>query len=149
MYATNRRRFLTAAAAASSAALLGAGPKATLLNQKRVAVASIGVGGRGETNTVLMVGQDVRALCDVDDNFLTSMLMRYPTAKPMVDWREVIDKVPLEAVMISAPDHQHAPIALAAMKKGLHVYIEKPLAHNIKEVRLLETMAKEKGVVAW
>src|SRR4051812_44850630 len=122
MPSVDRRHFLAAAAAAGSAAFLQAAPpRGTLLNERRVSVASIGVGGRGEINTVLMVGQNIKALCDVDDNFLTSMLTRYHSSKPFFDWREMIDKTPLEAVVISTPDHQHAPIALAAMKKGLHI----------------------------
>lgn len=147
---TNRRRFLTTtAAAASSLALLGAAPRQSLLNQRRIAVGCIGTAGRGETNCIVMVGQDVRALCDVDENHLKPRIEQYPTAKTFADWREMLDKVELEAVVISTPDHLHAPIALAAMNKGLHVYIEKPLAHNIQEVRKIEAMAKKKGVVAW
>src|SRR5687768_8172573 len=153
MPAFDRRQFLAAAAAAAAAGstawLQAAPPKGTLLSEKKVALACIGVRGRGETNAALMVGQDVRALCDVDDNNLTAALTFFPRSKPYFDWREMIDKLPLEAVVISAPDHQHAPIALAAMKKGLHVYIEKPLAHNIKEVRQIEALAKEKNLVAW
>ena len=154
MSSAHRRQFLKTAVAASSAAMLGsasvtAAPKGSLLNERRLAVASIGVGGRGETNTLLMVGQEVKALCDVDDKFLASMMIRYPTTKPYYDWREVLDKVALEAVIVNTPDHLHAPIALAAMKKGLHVYIEKPIAHNIKEVRLIEKVAKEKRLAVW
>src|SRR5688572_3888866 len=155
--AVNRRRFLGAAAAAGSAVLGGQALSAQepprqrgrLIDERRLAVASFGVGGRGETNTILMVGQDMKALCDVDDNYLTSMLIRYPNTKPFFDWREVLDKVQLEAVVISTPDHQHAPIALAAMKKGLHAYIEKPLAHNIAEVRQIEALAKERNLAVW
>jgi predicted dehydrogenase len=96
-----------------------------------------------------MVGQDVKALCDVDDNYLNSMLIRYPNSKPYFDWRKVLAEQELEAVVISTPDHDHAPIALAAMKQGRHVYIEKPLAHTIREVRQIEALAKEKELVVW
>lgn len=120
-----------------------------LIDERRLAVASFGVAGRGSTNTILMVGQDMKALCDVDDNHLQSMMIHYPNTKPFFDWREVLDKVPLEAVVISTPDHQHAPIALAAMNKGLHAYIEKPLAHTIQEVRLIEALAKKKDLAVW
>jgi predicted dehydrogenase len=158
--AVNRRRFLKSVAATGALAALGgralhAAPQETpprrgrLIDERRMAVGSFGVGGRGETNTILMVGQEMKALCDVDDNYLTSMLVRYPKTKPYFDWREVLDKVSLEAVVISTPDHQHAPIALAAMKKGLHAYIEKPLAHTIAEVRQIEALAKEKNLAVW
>jgi predicted dehydrogenase len=145
----NRRHLLTSAIAAAGSNMLLAQPKRSLLDEKQIAVACMGVGGRGETNTLLMVGQQIKALVDVDDNSLTSMLIRHPNTKPYVDWREVIDKLELEAVTISTPDHHHAPIALAAMKKGLHAYIEKPIAHNIKEVRMIEALAKEKNLVVW
>jgi predicted dehydrogenase len=147
-WSLDRRNFLTAAAAASSAALLGAAPTGAL-NQRRVAVGCVGVGNRGETNCIVMAGQEMLALCDVDEKFLNPMLDRFPTAKPFTDWREMLDKASLEAVVISTPDHLHAPIAIAAMQKGLHVYIEKPLAHNIAEVRRIEAVAREKKVVAW
>jgi len=146
----NRRKFLGASAAAGSLAFLGAAPPAGgLIGERRIAVACIGTSNRGETNCIVMVGQDMKALCDVDEDRLLPMLEKYPSAKPFADWRELLDKTQLEALVISTPDHQHAPIALAAMKKGLHVYIEKPLAHNILEVRKIERMAKEKNLVAW
>jgi predicted dehydrogenase len=144
----DRRRFLAATAAAGSSAFLGAAPGG-LLNQQAVPVACIGTGNRGQTNCIVMVGQDVKALCDVDEKYLTPMLDRFPTATPFVDWREMLDKVSVEAVVISTPNHLHAPIALAAMNKGLHVYIETPVAHTIQEVRKIEAKAKEKGLVAW
>jgi predicted dehydrogenase len=155
--AASRRRFLKAAAAVGSVALSGQPGfsqevrprRGRLIDERRIAVASFGVGGRGETNTILMVGQEIKALCDVDDTFLTSMLIHYPSTKPYFDWREVLDKVELEAVVISTPDHQHAPIALTAMKKGLHAYIEKPLARTIDEVRKIEALAKEKNLAVW
>src|SRR5437868_639544 len=92
----NRRRFL-ATAAGSAAALSGTILRASgqetppprrgrLIDERRLAVASFGVGGRGETNTILMVGQDMKALCDVDDSYLTSMGIRYPSTKPYFDW---------------------------------------------------------------
>jgi predicted dehydrogenase len=150
MPSLDRRQFLAAAAAAGSTTLLQAAPpKGGLINEKKLALACIGVRGRGEINAALMIGQDVRGLCDVDDNNLTAALVQFPRSKPYFDWREMIDKASLEAVVISTPDHQHAPIALTAMKKGLHVYIEKPLAHNIHEVRQIEALAKEKNLVAF
>jgi predicted dehydrogenase len=149
MTSVNRRRFLTASAAAGSAAFLGAGPKIGLRNERPVSVACVGVGNRGETNTVLMVGQTVKAICDVDDKFLQPMLTRFPEAKPYVDWRELLEKEQLEALVVSTPDHLHAPIALTAMKKGLHVYIEKPIAHTIDEVRRIEAEAKARNLAVW
>jgi predicted dehydrogenase len=146
-WSPDRRTFLAASAAVGSAAFLGAAPAKK--EERRIAVGCIGVANRGETNCVLMVGQDVRALCDVDQKHLNGMSERFPAAKPFADWREMLDKVELEAVLISTPDHHHAPLALAAMKKGLHVYIEKPVAHTIEEVRKIEALAKEKNVVAW
>lgn len=146
----NRRRFVTTVAAAGVTAFLGADKKRPgVADERRLAIACIGVGGRGETNAQLMVSEDVKALCDVDQNSLTAMQLRYPQSQSFVDWRELINKVQCEGVVVSTPDHQHALIALAAMKRGMHVYLERPLAHTIKEVRQIEALAKEKDIVVW
>src|SRR5262245_23753347 len=107
----NRREFLGAAAATGSLAFLGAAHGEGPLKERRLSVACIGTSNRGETNCIVMVGQDMKALCDVDADRLAPMLEKYPTAQPFADWREMLEKItPLEALAISTPDHLHAPI---------------------------------------
>ena len=94
----------------------------------------------------------VIALCDVDpDNFVngvTKSRKYYPKANFYEDFREMLDREKdLDAVTVSTPDHTHAIIASNAMKKGLHVYVQKPLTHNIQEARILTKLAKDNKVV--
>ncbi|MCA9320755.1 MAG: Gfo/Idh/MocA family oxidoreductase, partial [Planctomycetes bacterium] len=72
---------------------------------------------------------------------------RYGVKQLFKDYREMIDTVDLDAVVISTPDHHHAPAAARAMKKGRHVYCEKPLTHTVHEARVLAALAKQHGVV--
>jgi len=91
---------------------------------------------------------NIYALCDVDTEKAGFMFQAYPRAKQYVDWREMLDKEPgIDAVMIATPDHNHAPIAAAAMKMGKHVYVEKPMCKTFYETRELRRVAKEAGVV--
>lgn len=143
----NRRKLLAAAAATTVIAGFRSGYGA---QKQKLNIACVGVHNRGETNATVMIGENMVALCDVDDRYLTPFIeQHYPKAKPYVDWREMLEKEKIDAVVVSTPNHTHANIALAAIKKGLHVYIESPLAHTFEEVGKIEAAAKDKGVVAW
>lgn len=146
--ALTRRRFLQTSVAAGVATnlaqglVLGQGANATLN------LASVGVNGRGELDlSASSRGANVRiaAVCDVDSNSLELATNRYPDAKPFADYRVMLDKMgkDIDAVLISTPDHMHGPIALAAMQLGMHVHVQKPLAHNIAELRAMQTMAEK------
>jgi len=150
---STRRVFLqyTAGAGALSIAcpniLLGESPNETLN------VACVGVGGMagGESVRQAASAKNARvvALCDVDANILGVEAKRNPHAKTFSDYRRMLDAMgkDIDAVTIATPDHMHGPIALAAMDLGKHVYCQKPLAHNIAEVRAMTRMAERKGVV--
>jgi len=91
---------------------------------------------------------NIYALCDVDTEKAQFMFDAYPRAKTYMDWREMLQREPeIDAVMIATPDHNHAPIAAAAMKMGKHVYVEKPMARTVYETRELRRIAEETGVV--
>ena len=113
----------------------------------KIRVGMIGVGGRGGSHLEPMQGEHVVALCDVDDNTLAKAAKMYPEAKHYFDYREMIANEKLDAVVVAIPDHNHAPAAMMALKKKLHVYCEKPLTHSIHEARMLTQAAKEAGVV--
>lgn len=118
---------------------------------EKLTTAHIGVGGQGGGN-LGEIGSfkevQVVALCDVDSNRLAGAAKQHPGAKTHRDWRRMLaEQKDIDAVVVSTPDHQHAPIALTAMSQGKHAYVEKPLAHTIEEARLMfECAAKHKVV---
>ena len=114
---------------------------------ERVAVASIGIGGRGEDDTADANKQaDLVAICDVDEDILAAGKKRYPKAKTFNDFRKLLDEMgkSIDAVVVATPDHVHAPASLMAMRMGKHCYCEKPLTHTIYEARLMAHVAREK-----
>src|SRR5580704_358589 len=115
-------------------------------------IAGVGVGGRAETNLPKAYnnGSDnIAALCDVDDRRSVNARTKWPKSPYYKDYRIMLDKEGknIDAVMITTPDHMHAPIAMAAMELGKHVYVEKPLTHDIYEARMLTEAAKKFKVV--
>lgn len=111
-------------------------------------IAAIGVGGKGAVNIELSYngGSDnIVALCDVDDRMAVDGRKQFSKAPYYKDYRRMLDKEGknIDAVLVSTPDHMHGVQALDAMKRGLHVYCEKPLTHDIYEARIL-TRATEK-----
>ncbi|MDH3244426.1 MAG: Gfo/Idh/MocA family oxidoreductase, partial [Saprospiraceae bacterium] len=151
MIGLSRRSFAkTASLAASGFMIL---PK--MLHRSpsdRVNLAFIGVGGRGMSNIRGCVQADeqgntqnnVVALCDVSDERAAAGYSAYPKAKKFTDFRKMFDSMgnEIDAVVISTPDHTHFAATMAAMQLGKHVYVEKPLAHNIWELRTLKKAAK-------
>jgi predicted dehydrogenase len=104
----------------------------------------MGAAGRGQAIKLA----NIYALCDVDSEYAGHIFKGYPKAKIYNDWRELLDKEKsIDAVVIGTPDHNHAPIAAAFMRAGKHIYVEKPMAKTIYEVRTLAKLAKETGVV--
>jgi len=98
----------------------------------------IGVGGRGAANMNQVAGEHIHALCDVNAAVLASAKTRFTDARVFTDWRELIEDPDLDGVVISTADHHHALAAIAAMRRGLHVYCEKPLSHTVAEARLMQ-----------
>ena len=117
-------------------------------------IASIGAGGKGRSdilNASVNGRERVIALCDIDKNGKHGVLVsrkKFSKANFYFDFRKLLDKEKdLDAITISTPDHTHASIAMEAMERGIHVYIQKPLTHNIKEARLLTEKARELKIV--
>jgi predicted dehydrogenase len=113
----------------------------------RINIAGIGVGPQGTGDIDAMAGerQNIVALCDVDDNYAAKTFQKYSSAKKFKDYRVMLDQMDkeIDAVVIGTPDHTHAVIAMEAMRRGKHVYCEKPLAHNVHEVRQLMAAARK------
>jgi predicted dehydrogenase len=147
----NRRRFLQSSAAATGLALGAAlRPEIAAGAQQadRVRVAIIGVNGRGANNLDGVRNHaNIVALCDVDTNRAGRARKEFPKAFFDEDYRRVVDRKDVEAVVISTPDHTHACIAAAAIRAGKHVYCEKPLTHSVHECRTIVDLAAKHRVV--
>jgi predicted dehydrogenase len=110
-------------------------------------IAGIGVGGMGYGDLGNFSGENIVALCDVDQGYAAAAFREHPNAKAYADYREMLEKQKdIEAVFIATPDHTHAVIAAAAMRAGKHVYCQKPLTHDVYEARKLAEIAKETKV---
>jgi predicted dehydrogenase len=145
-----RRRFLAGAAAASGIMIVPrhvlGGPGFTAPSDK-LNVAAVGVGGMGKNNVGRCETENIIALCDVDFGLAAPVFEKYPGAKPYRDYRVMLDERPdIDAVIVATPDHTHALIALAAMERKKHVYVQKPLTHSVYEARLLTEAARKYGV---
>ena len=94
-----------------------------------------------------MKSENIVALCDVDWAKAAHTFKVFPKAELYKDYRVLLDKrKDIEAVMIATPDHMHAPISLAALRAGKHVFVEKPMAHSIEETRVMTRVARETGL---
>jgi len=127
--------------AKGSARVLGAGDK--------LRIGCVGTSGKGDSDIRLCGGEQIVAVCDVDQSKAAKILQRFPNAKFYFDWREMLEKEDknIDAVTVSTPDHLHACVASAAMKLGKHVYCQKPLTQTVYEARYLRSLAKEQGVI--
>jgi len=144
------RRQMVQASALSGIGFWVAGRNAsaqeTSANEK-LNIAVIGCGGRGGANLGGVSSENIVALCDVDQRRSAGSMKRYPGAKKFKDFRRMLDQIhgEIDAVVVSTPDHTHAPAAIRAMELGKHCYCEKPLAHTVTEVRrMTELAAKNK-----
>ena len=146
---TTRRHLLKRAAAAAGALALPAIASGRVLGaNERLNVAGIGVGGKGRSDISCCDGENVVALCDVDQQRAAASFERFPKAKRYTDFRRMLEREGkhIDAVTVSTPDHVHAHAAIMAMNMGKHVYCQKPLAHSIHEARLMRQTAARTGV---
>jgi len=110
---------------------------------EKLNLACIGVGGRGAANLDAVKGENIVALCDVDQQRAGSVLDQYPRARKFADFRRMLDELDrqIDAVVVSTPDHTHAVACVKAMQMGKHCYCEKPLAHSVHEARRMADLA--------
>lgn len=153
---SNRRDFIKTSAIAAAAFMIVPrhvlGGPGFLAPSDRLIIASIGAGGKGQSDIANFAKSgkaDIAYLCDVDTRRAANSVKAFPKAKFYKDWREMMDKEHknFDAVSVSTPDHNHAIQALAAMQLGKHVYVQKPLTHDIYEARILTAAAKKYKVV--
>lgn len=149
----SRRQF--ARLASAGAAAFAIVPRHVLGSQEKPAandklnIAAIGVGGRGWADLRGVGGENIVALCDVDLRKTGNAYKEFPNARRFRDFRKMLDDVDkqIDAVVVATPDHTHTVACMAAMKRGKHVYCEKPLAHSIHEIRALQKAAHENNVI--
>ena len=116
---------------------------------EKLNIAVVGTGGRGRANMNSVRGENIVALCDVNEEELAAAAREFPAARTYVDWRECLEQKDLDAVVCSTVDHTHAMINVWAMNRGLHVFCEKPLANSVYDARVVrETYLKHKGKLA-
>ncbi len=150
----NKRDFLKK----SGVGLLGAMAVPSLLHAKtsssknRLRTAHIGVGNMGAEDMRDIASHpqvDVVALCDVDAIHLSAARKKHPKARVFFDYRTMLGEIgdEIDAVIVSTPDHTHAPASLLAMKMNKHVYCQKPLTHYVSESRAMKKVAAEKGLI--
>ena len=118
----------------------------------RLRTAHIGVGNMGAEDLKAISSHsavDVIALCDVDAVNLAKAHKLHPKARIFFDYRVMLDELAdeIDAVVVSTPDHTHAPASLLAMQKGKAVYCQKPLTHYVSESRAMNKLAADKGLV--
>jgi predicted dehydrogenase len=156
-----RRDFVRKTAAVAAVGAIAVARKAVAAPERRkfgandrINVGCIGIGGRGAglLGQALSLseaggGIQVVAVCDVYKKRLSRAASRAKGAKAYMDFEEVLDHPGLDAVIIATPDHWHAPIAIAAMKKGKDVYCEKPMTHTVEEARDMCKVAEQTGAV--
>jgi len=165
----NRRQFVKGSAIAAASTFVGctaSGGKFPTVApaiarfrkpNEKLNIGVIAVGGKGWSNWEPMfgMGENIVALCDVDrtsvDRALKHMEGKGASTKDVKcysDYRKMLDECKnLDAVLVSTPDHTHAPAAIRAMKMGMHAYVEKPLVRTIWELGYFEKVAKTNGVV--
>ena len=155
-FSSSRRSFLKNTALAATGVMIiprhVLGGPGYIAPSDRLIIAGIGVGGKGESDLTSFSQSgkaEIAFLCDVDDRRAVASRARFPKAKYYKDYREMLDKEGknFDAVSISTPDHNHAVQAMYAMEMGKHVYVQKPLTHDIFEARALTKAARDYKVV--
>ncbi len=147
----SRRQFMGGAAISTAAFMVVPGSVlglngATSPNEK-LNVAGIGIGGQGGADLNQMESENIVALCDVDKNHAAHTFKKYPNAKQFTDYRKMLDEVKeIDGVVVGTPDHHHAFASMEGIKRGKHVYCEKPLTHSVWEARQLAKAAREAKV---
>jgi len=145
----SRRQFL--GVALSAPFILPSGLRAAAPNSK-LNHACIGVTRQGDHDLRNLVDYDraqIVALCDVDTEHLATAAKLVPGARLYTDWREMFEKEgdKIDSVNVTVPDHMHFPIAYTAVQRGKHLYCQKPMCHDLSEVRKLTAAAIKKGIV--
>ena len=152
-YDFTRRHFFFGSLLAGAIPVAGFGsvPSLRTLGYKspneKLNIASIGAGGKASSDIHGCSSENIVALCDVDEERAARKFKEYEKVPKYKDFRKMLETRGIDAVVVSTPDHVHAPASIMAMRMGKHVYCEKPLTHSVYEARLMRETA-EKGKLA-
>jgi len=145
---SNRRDFLKTSAAIGAGYFVAERSMAAESKSpnEKLNIGVIGAAGRGAANMGGCASENFVALCDVNAKNLAAAAAKFPQAKTYQDWRKLVDQKDIDAVIVSTTDHTHAPASVWAMRRGKHVYCEKPLAHSVHEARVMQETCKNANV---
>lgn len=161
-HSTSRRSFLKKASISAAGITIVPrfvlGGPGYIAPSDQIRIAGVGVGGKGTSDIWNASGRKkeggrskerIVALCDVDSKMAEKSFHRFPEAKQYKDYRKMLAEMEdeIDAVIVSTPDHMHAPVGMDAISRGKHVYIQKPLAHDVYEARMLTEAARKYKVV--
>jgi predicted dehydrogenase len=142
----SRREFLKRSALAGSA-LAGCGyftsaaARASKSPNEKLNIGVIGTANQARFTIGNLGGENIVAICDIDENYLGQAAKDFPKAAKYADFRKLLDQDQIDAVTVCTPDHIHAPATIMALRLGRHVYCEKPLTHSVYEARLVAQAA--------
>ena len=147
-----KRDFLKTSIVAASTAFIPQSISAMVKTGNKLRTAHIGVGGMGAADLASIASHpdvEVVGLCDVDSNAISKASKSFPNAKTFKDYRLMLKEMSndIDAVVVSTPDHTHAPASIMAMEMNKTVYCQKPLAHHVSEVRAMQKIAQEKNLI--
>lgn len=148
----SRRDFINSALTAAAFTIVPRqvlGGRAYTAPSDKLNVACIGIGGRGGASVNGVKNENIVALCDVDKKQGGKAFENYPRTKHYTDFRKMLDEMDnqIDAVTVATPDHTHAVACMDAIRRGKHVYCEKPLAHSIYDIRELMKAARKHKVI--
>ncbi|MCS5490140.1 Gfo/Idh/MocA family protein [Algoriphagus limi] len=148
----DRRDFLKRSALGAAGLALAPSLLAKAQANGKLRIAQIGLGAMGMEDLKAIASHslvEVVAICDVDSRAIENAAKLYPQAKTFADYRILMKELEddIDAVVVSTPDHTHAPASLLAMKKDKAVYCQKPLTHHVSEARKMKKVAEKKGLV--
>jgi predicted dehydrogenase len=145
----SRRRFLKRTTA-TGAGLWLARPYLSfgkISPNEKLNIGVIGTANRAGEDIKGVEGENIVAICDVDQKFLDAAQQKFPQAKQYKDFRKMLEQKDIDAVVVATPDHNHAVATVVALQSGRHVYCEKPLTHTVSEVRIIAEMTRKTGLV--
>jgi len=145
----SRRTFVQGTVGLGVAGVTAALPRRSMAAaSSEVHIGCVGVGGKGWSDMEeTSAGNQIVAICDVDEARLAKAAEKFPKAKRYTDWRKLLEQTDIDAVTVSIPDHMHAPVTMSALQAGKHTYTQKPLSHSVFEARQLAAAAKKHKAV--
>lgn len=144
----SRRHFLAGTAAGFATVVVL--PRHVWGANEKLNVACVGCGGKGNSDVGSVGGENIVALCDVDEERASGTFKKHPNVKKYKDFRKMLDEMDkeIDAVTVSTPDHTHFPASMCAIEHGKHIFCQKPLTHNIWEARRLAQAVREKKLAS-